>query len=134
MELHRTRHWVLTYEEPLHLVRATRTNAPYDAVGDVERSMEEFLTVGRRFERRGLKLLLDVREGPLRNDDAFEEVMTRYRTRLFADFAALAILVKTAVGKLQVARITRQEGRERPIFTDETAALAFLSKNADSRK
>jgi hypothetical protein len=128
VELLRTPYWVLTHEDSLHLVRATRTTKPYDQVEEVERSMEQFLEVGRRFPKKSLKLLLDVREGPLRNDDAFEDVMARYRPKLFANFSALAILVKTAVGKLQVARITRQEGLERPIFTDETAALAFLAK------
>lgn len=130
MELLRTPYWVVTHEDSLHLVRATRTPKPYDEFVDVERSMEEFLAVGRKFPRRSVKLLLDVREGPMRNDDAFESVMSRYRPKLFADFTALAILVKTAVGKLQVARITREEGLERPIFTDETAALAFLAKTS----
>jgi hypothetical protein len=128
VELLRTPYWVVTYEDALHLVRATRTTKAYETVEEIERSMEELLDVGRKYPKKNLKLLLDVREGPLRNDDAFEQVMARHRPKIFADFVALAILVKTAVGKLQVTRITREEGTGRPIFTDETAALAFLAK------
>ena len=72
------------------------------------------------------RLLLDTRLGPMRNDEAFEKAMKPYRTGFTARFARTATLVKTAVGKLQIARLAREEHREPHAFDDEAEAIAYL--------
>lgn len=125
----RTPQWVVTLDEALRLIRVTRTPVPYTSAPELEASMRDFKEL-RRGDRAGYRLLLDVRDGPLRNDEDFESVMRRYRPELFEGFAGMAILVKTAIGKLQMARIQRDEGTARAVFTDEREALAYLNRGS----
>jgi len=127
LELLHTAHWLLTYEQPLHLVRATRSSVGFANVEEVEQSWEGFIAASKNLPRTNLRLLLDVREAPLRNDEAFEQALEKYRAEVFAGYEAIAVLVKTAVGMLQVTRINKMRGGSRPIFTDEKAALAYLA-------
>jgi hypothetical protein len=130
MELLRTPHWVVTIDDALHLVRVTRTNVPYVSVQEFEESILGFARIRTLAERKTMKLLLDLREGPMRNDDAFEESMDRVRREVFAGFLAVASLVRTAVGRLQVARMQGDGGATaHRIFNDERAALAFLAQH-----
>jgi hypothetical protein len=117
----------VTAEDPLHLVRVTRLSAPYDGIEQAESDMRAMIDVGNARSLGTRKLLLDLREGPMRNDEGFEEMLGRYRVHFFTRFAAVAILVKTAVGKLQVSRLAKNEHTRTHIFTDEKAALAHLA-------
>ena len=78
-------------------------------------------------DRSGWRLLLDLREGPSRNDDDYETTFKRYRGTVFAGFERRAALVKTAMGELQVRRLARDaqdDGQQ--VFDDETEARAWL--------
>jgi hypothetical protein len=75
----------------------------------------------------GLKLLIDVRDAPPRNDAAFEAVITRLLEAFIKRFSAHAFLVRSAVGRLQTQRLARQRGNEHPlVFDDEEDALRHL--------
>jgi hypothetical protein len=124
-ELHRSEHWVVTVEGDL--VRAVRTPRPYETIAQLEASLQA-LAVGMRVqERAGRKLLVDVRDGPFRNDDANERAVLRHRRALFKGFARVAVLVRTAVGRLQTNRIAREARDEHLSFLDEAEALAYLA-------
>ena len=73
-------------------------------------------------------LLIDSREGPARNDPAFEELLARVRGPIVSRFARSAVLVQSAVGRLQVARYAREDRASPGVFTDEAAALAYLAR------
>jgi len=128
MEVLRTTHWIVTIDDALHLVRVTRTSVPYASVQEFEASIDSFEKLRPMSQRRSLKLLLDLREGPMRNDGAFEQSMDRVRREVFAGFSAVATLVSTAVGRLQVGRM-QGGGHAQKIFDDERAALAFLAQH-----
>jgi hypothetical protein len=70
--------------------------------------------------------LMDVREGPLRTDDGFEQVVRDAGPELSHRFKRSAILVKTAVGALQMKRILRERGGRSEVFDDEEKAIAYL--------
>jgi hypothetical protein len=73
------------------------------------------------------RLLIDLRGGPPgRNDPEFERASEQWRRSLSEDFERVAILVRTAVGKLHIQRLGREIGREPSIFMDEAEALKFL--------
>jgi hypothetical protein len=73
------------------------------------------------------RLLLDLRAGPPgRNDPEFERAGEAWRRQIAADFDRVAVLVRTAVGKLHVQRLAREVGKEPAIFMSEAEALAFL--------
>ena len=80
-----------------------------------------------RFDRSRYRLLVDLREGPFRTDRAFEERFEKFRAEMLRGYARTAILVRSAVGKLQVQRHAREDATPLQVFDDEGAALAFLA-------
>ena len=78
-------------------------------------------------DRLGAQLmLLDLREGPGRNDASFEAAMLPAIGNLLSRFARSAMLVKTAVGRLQLQRLGRETAMPMSVFHDEQEALRFL--------
>jgi hypothetical protein len=77
-------------------------------------------------DRMHWRLMIDVREAPSRNDPQYEEAFKRHRPRIFGGFERRAVLVKSAVGLLQVNRLARAAGIEENTFHDETEARAWL--------
>ena len=66
--------------------------------------------------------------GSHRTGAAFEERLRPFQTRTIARFPRAAVLVRTAVGKLQVTRASRSVGHDgQAIFHDEGEAVAHLT-------
>jgi hypothetical protein len=76
-----------------------------------------------------LALLIDLRAAKARNDPAFENEITSTVGPMFSRFRACAFLVKTAVGSLQLRRLSTASGAPaNAVFTDEAAAREYLSR------
>jgi hypothetical protein len=79
---------------------------------------------------------MDTRDAPTRHaipEAEFEKVLDEFRKQLMIGFAKVAVLVKTSVGKLQVTRMTREDGVDARVFENEAEALAYLSGRAEAR-
>jgi hypothetical protein len=110
------------------LVRLTRTAevVPLEQFAEIMAPISDPTMPERRAE---YGLLLDMRLAPPRNDPRFELAVKEYLPRMFAGFGRIAILVKSAVGELQVQRTSREVQTGVPVvFRDEGAAIAFLSE------
>jgi hypothetical protein len=118
-------YFTLTRDSSSRIVRLTRSTRAYPSVEVIEQVHQEIVEACRRLPR-GQRLLVDVREGPMRNDEAFEAVLARYRPQVFQPFQCIAIVVKFAVGRLQVLRYGRESGGTPEVFQDEAAALEYL--------
>jgi hypothetical protein len=70
--------------------------------------------------------MMDVREGPMRSDPGFEAAMRSSGPNIGAQFKRSAVLVKTAVGKLQMTRLLSEQKSPSVVFDDEAKALAWL--------
>jgi len=109
-------------------VRYVRSREAYpslDVVRDVHQRVGMVLSL---LPRSALGLLIDMREAPSRNDDAFEVEIVRIIENMHSYFRVHAALVKSAVGKLQVQRIAKSAGRTDPsVFSTEPEALAYLA-------
>jgi hypothetical protein len=71
--------------------------------------------------------IYDVRGAPQRrNDPAFEEVVQKRRPDLLQRSPILAVLVKTASGKMQVSRLARTGGADLMILDDPNEAVALV--------
>jgi hypothetical protein len=66
-----------------------------------------------------------MRHAPPRNDPAFETAMRGLRDAVEVRFARTAVLLDTAVGLLQVTRLTREDGAGTFATQSEAAALRF---------
>src|SRR4051812_36840230 len=100
-------HVTVTFDVHGGLVCYRRTQAPYASL-DVVRDLHEQLQVVLHTLSQGpLKLLLDTRDAPPRNDPGFETEISKAMQAFIVRFAVRAVLVKSAVGKLQVQRLWR---------------------------
>jgi hypothetical protein len=110
------------------VIRYARTATPYPTI---EHMRLHYAAIGRAVE--GVEtgkhaLLFDLRAAPPRNDPVFETEAARIVGALVGSFRAHAFLVRTAVGNLQVRRLSGNNGTPaNQVFTDEAAALAFLT-------
>ncbi|MDI1442674.1 hypothetical protein [Polyangium sp. 6x1] len=123
-ELFRSSQFVLLREAGGRLVRIRRTDVPLD-----EGALEDLLTFFDRFfpplMRAQFVLLFDSREAPMAIDRDMERRINEAGARLLSGFTRSAVLVASATGKLQAARMTRERGRA-PVFVDESEALTYL--------
>lgn len=124
-EIARTDHWIVTLDD--RIVRATRTSVPFASDADLRATMTLLQSQRLGADRSKLGLLVDLREGPFRNDDAFEATLARFRTEIFSGWAGVASITRTAVGRLQVARLAREDHRMMDVFDNEHDALAYLA-------
>jgi hypothetical protein len=117
-----------TEDERAGVYRLVRTGIPYPSSEALRAAAAEIEHAASTLPR-GSALLIDSREAVPRNDTEFEEQFKRARRPIMAHFPRIAILVRSAVGKLQVNRYVREDGSaEHVVFDDEAAALAFLTK------
>jgi hypothetical protein len=125
-ELIRNPYFVLSIDRPGRIVRYARTSLPYPSTEEVARSLKGIGTPARSYDPASVGLLVDLRDGPLRNEDDLESAIGHQRTRFFTNFAGVAVLVKTAVGALQMSRLNKQDRLPYEVFQDEAKALAHL--------
>lgn len=117
--------WFRVEHNPSDAVfRVARSSAPFADVPAAERAYRE-VDAALSAVPRGARLLLDLRDAPPRNDEAFESMVERVRDRVFARFDRVAVLVRTAVGKLQVQRMNKGQSHA-TIFDDEDRAFEYL--------
>jgi hypothetical protein len=132
-ELLRTKHFVLTVDEEHQVIRRTRTAERFASLDELHEAYADLLRALDAIDRVHYAQLIDAREAPPRNDPEFEAAVTRMHTSLYRDFRRSAVLVHTAVGKLQVKRMLDASGVDAPAFTDEEAALLYLQGRASAR-
>ena len=120
-----TPYYTVKLDEARGFVRITRTGAVYPSLVEMERDTQLLEQIVRRFGvRRGL---IDFRQGPpARNDEAFERATEKGRRLLRDGFERFAVLVRSAVGKLQVNRLSREDGAVPHVFLDEAEAIRYL--------
>jgi hypothetical protein len=118
--------WVtLTFDAAVGLVRYERGEKPYGSLAELDACHAALRTVAIP-SGPNLKLLIDVRRAPPRNDDGFETKTNAVLPGFLKRFSKHATLVKTAVGKLQTERLARVRGVAAHSFDDERAALEYL--------
>jgi hypothetical protein len=114
----------LTVDDPPGVARLVRKATAFPS-GEVLRAAA--LEVERAPLPSGLALLIDARDAPARNDAEFEEQFSRARRPILARFVRVAVLVRSAVGKLQVTRYAREDGVSAQfVFDDDGEAVDYL--------
>lgn len=111
--------------EPPSVVRLKRSAVAMEPDG-VRGELERMAPVLSRLDQARTGLLIDVRDAPMRNDPAFEKQSVTLRPATFYAFKHNAVLVRTAVGRLQINRLNSRDHIETAIFMDEAEALAHL--------
>jgi hypothetical protein len=131
-ELFRSELCVITREEEGRVIRLRRTALAARRKADYEKLSEDSLRAVPLAQRGPLGVLLDLRPAPLLNDERMEAVALRFASIILDGFGRAAVLVQTAVGALQARRIGREVQNGAQVFTEEAAALAFLTAPSSS--
>jgi hypothetical protein len=109
------------------VVRIERLPPPFPSIFMMREANDALLEALRKSEIK--RCLMDTRYGaPPRNDEEFEHANEDLRRGMGAQFNRVAVLVRTASGRLQAARLMRETGYEPRVFMDEAEALAYLRK------
>jgi len=131
-QLYEDGYFRVTADDVARVVRLVRSSRPFPTLEAVEKCFEavafSLITI-----RHGWALLVDSRAAPIRNDDGFEEILSRARARIVARFGCAAVLVASDLGKLQVARYGREDSRSPRVFRDEAEAMAYLATHPRKR-
>lgn len=118
---------MVTLDQERSIIRSIRSEIPYASPDEFIRVHTEAIESYDSLDRPSLGHLLDLRRPPMNNDPAFEAATMRTRSMLVQEFAAVAVVVRTAVGALQVNRLLREENNDDVVVLhDEDAALGYL--------
>jgi hypothetical protein len=135
--LYTDRYLLVTLDDHAGIVRYVRTREPFPGIDSVRDLHERLRAIFDALPAGKLALIIDPREAPPRNDGPFEEQTKKSLGAAMARFAKSAVLVKSAVGRLQAQRMAKERGAakvggaggELAIFTDETEAVAYLQSH-----
>jgi len=123
------------------IVWLARRHVAYPSIQAVHTSYDEFLAVvddwllERRIKagkigtraRVPMAWLTDMRDAPdMRNDPAFESVVKERRPQLLERSAALAVLVNTSAGQMQLNRITTTKDAVVGVFSEPDEIVPWL--------
>lgn len=104
-----------------------RSSVPIATVESIAGDMRHLVDYAATIQRDHWRLLIDMREAPLRTDPEFDEKIRPYQMKLTVGFKRTATLVRTAVGKLQIARAQRElKSTVGGVFLTEPEAFAWL--------
>jgi hypothetical protein len=120
-------HLTVTLDRARRLVRYVRSKVPYSSLEEARLLHEQLGRTTFDDPSHSFKLLIDVRDAPPRNDEAFEAQLMQAMQTYIPRFSAFALLVKSAVGRLQAQRMARARGaKDAHVFDDESEALRYL--------
>ena len=119
-------YWDVTVRAPLVTMR--RTEKRSDDVAAFARSFGGVYDLLEGGTPEQMRLLLDIRISVGRNDPKFEAALAEPRRELFRQFGNTAVIVRTAVGRLQVARHIEDDGFAEKVrlFVDADESLEWL--------
>lgn len=118
--------WYELERLPDGVVLLTRTEEAFGSLEEIDLAHAELDRALAALPRARLAIVVDLRRARSRNDPSFERAMAPHRQRMFEGFARRAIVVKSAVGRLNVQRHARHDGHEDVrVFLDTPSALAF---------
>lgn len=113
------------FEHPdLRVMLAERKQGAPMAAEDVEPAHRELIDLG--LHAKGWGLIVDTRLITGNSDARFEAAIGRVNELLLGHFGHMAVLVRSAIGRLQATRLT-DPGGQILVTTDVEAALEFVT-------
>ena len=110
------------------LVLLCRTPRSYADDSEIAHETVRLGAVLDRIGRSSRRLLVDARQAPIDTDTRLSSSFRSQRRELRNGFIAVAVVVKTKVGRLQATRLAGELGPDGadPVFDDYAAALEYL--------
>lgn len=127
-EILHTRYFVARFDRRSRIIHVWRSPEPFPTIDDARTGWLSVVDALDRCGRSGRCLLSDLRDGPARNDPEYEDLVRHVVPRVHAGFLRNAILVRMAVGALQIKRHAKGDGIDRLITSSEEEAIAYLKE------
>lgn len=116
-------------------VQLTRTNQPFPSREVIEECFSQIDHAVKTKARAARGMLYDTRPGPLSTDPLLLETIVQATERVAMHFEHCALVVKSALGSLQVDRLRRRyETQKMVAFHDEAEAVAWVTSSASPRR
>lgn len=131
LELERNPYTAIYHDPTQQLVFLKRYSLPYPSLVEVEQNFQRLEKAMGLISRPRSLLLVDARDAPMRNDDRFEATFAPSRARLMQGFKKTAVLLRSAIGVLQVERLSKGNVRPLGTFTRPEEALVYLGVRID---
>ncbi|WP_148313251.1 hypothetical protein [Sorangium cellulosum] len=130
-EIERDPYTAVHHDPTQQLVFIRRSSLPYPSFEELDRSFRRIEQAIRIISRPRSLLLVDARDAPMRNDDGFEVTFGQAHARLFQGFKRAAVILRSAIGVLQVGRLSRGYVTPVSTFTRPEDALLHLGVRVD---
>lgn len=121
---------VIRVDHVKRFVLVKRTSKAYPSMAELHETNQSRLRLLSEFRGKHYIMMLDARDGPLRNDPAFETAAREARAEMFNLFDRVAIVVKSAIGALQMRRLQSEASIKtdhvRTFENDEAVAKEYL--------
>ena len=108
------------------VVRIVRSSQSFPSVAELQHERQLLGEALSRLGRAGRGLLVDSRQAPHSTDDRMTEEFRRFRLEIARGFDAVATVVRTKVGMLQVRRLGTDPTSAVQAFDEESAAIEYL--------
>jgi hypothetical protein len=108
------------------VVRIVRSSQSFPSVDELQNERQLLGEALSRIGRAGRGLLVDSRQAPHSTDDRMAEEFRRFRLEIARGFDAVATVVRTKVGMLQVRRLGTDPTSAVQAFDEESAAIEYL--------
>ncbi len=115
------------FDSTSQIVRFIRTEQPIRSIEEANQYFGRAVAAIDVLGRSGIKLIIDVRNAPLRNDPQYEAAMAAYRHKMARDIPRVAVIVRTAAGRLHAQRLGKQDHIQQAIVGTDEEALAYLA-------
>jgi hypothetical protein len=127
--LHRGSFFLIQHFQASAYVRINRTALQFKAAIQAIHAIADCRKALEGFDLAGYGVLFDWRLPPMSTDPVVHQTIVQHVDAFAAPFARRAILVRTPVGQMQVARVSRMHSEDAPVlFNDEGAAILHVAR------
>ncbi|WP_438017856.1 hypothetical protein WMF18_01635 [Sorangium sp. So ce315] len=133
-EIERNPYTAIYHDPTQQLVALKRSSRHYPSIDVLEQNFERIEQALGFVSKQRSVLLVDARDAPLRNDDTFDDAFSRGHARLTQGFKRSAVILKSAIGVLQVGRLSKGYVRPVSTFTRPEDALLHLGVQLDLKQ
>jgi hypothetical protein len=114
------------YDRSTGIARFVRTDVSIRSLEEAIRFFGEAVRAIDILGRNRIKLLIDIRDAPARNDPQYETAMAEFRRDVARGVRRIAVVAKTAAGRLHAQRLGKADHLDQIVVATEDEALEHL--------
>jgi hypothetical protein len=129
-ELFRNLHLSVVLFRSRRILLISRTARAFQTASEVDECTAELARAVPVETRRGVRILIDLRLGPIRVHPALDPAFTRFRRETETGFASSAIVIESTVGRVRADRLAVPVQLPMVVVDSVEEALKFFASCA----